>query len=553
MPSNTPLLSLVVVVHNMPREAPRTLFTLTPGYQNVSPDRYEVLVVDNGSTPPLGRDTVEAISPHFQYVYLEPGTPSPARALNQGASRVRGRVMGFMIDGARMISPGVLQYAIRAARAYRDPVIGTLGFHLGPRPQQESAKDGYNQEGEDRLLESVDWRRDGYQLFQIASLAGSSKHGWFAPLGESNCMFVTRSTFEILGGFDEAFDYPGGGLLNLDFYRRACERPETELVILLGEGSFHQYHGGATTGQTESAWEELAAQYRRIRGRDYQTPRVRCDFLGHAPLSVLPSVRDSLDRLDRFRQSTPTGEGVYEEHTIPPNPLPADGHAQRSVVILGMHRSGTSVLAGSLQEVGLVLGDVVTQAPHNKKGNRENRAIMFMQEDLLRCNGGSWDNPPEAVHWEQLHLAVRDLFIAGFEEARIWGFKDPRTLITLDGWLDVLPNAALVGIFRHPTRVALSLQQRNGFPMEKGFRLWQVYNQRLLHLHRAREFPLMEFHENADEFRSKLRRVIALLELGDGERPLTFFESTLRRKVEVDIVPPSEVHQLYNDLKARAI
>ena len=131
MPSNTPLLSLVVVVHNMPREAPRTLFTLTPGYQNVSPDRYEVLVVDNGSTPPLGRDTVESISPHFQYVYLEPGPPSPARALNEGASRARGQVMGFMIDGARMISPGVLQYAIRATRAYRDPVIGTLGFPLG--------------------------------------------------------------------------------------------------------------------------------------------------------------------------------------------------------------------------------------------------------------------------------------------------------------------------------------------------------------------------------------------------------------------------------------
>ena len=109
----------------------------------------------------------------------------------------------------------------------------------------------------------------------------------------------------------------------------------------------------------------------------------------------MPSVRDSLDRLEDPHESTLTVEGVYEEHTIPPNPLPADGDAQRSVVILGMHRSGTSVLAGSLQEAGLVLGDVVTQAPHNKKGNRENRAIMFMQEDLLQSNGGSWDNPPK--------------------------------------------------------------------------------------------------------------------------------------------------------------
>ena len=395
MRDENPLLSIIVVVFNMPREAPRTLFTLTADYQNIAPDLYEVLVVDNGSTPPLGRDTVHSISEHFEYIYLEPGHTSPAHALNEGARTARGRVLGFMIDGARMLSPGVLQYALRAVRAYRHLVLGTLGFHLGPSPQQVSVKEGYDQEQEDRLLESIDWRRNGYQLFQIASFAGSSKHGWFAPLAESNCVFVTRDTFEALGGFEEAFDGPGGGLVNLDFYRRACDLPETELVILLGEGNFHQYHDGATTRHDGPSWGELAAQYRRIRGQDYRKLKVRCDYFGHIPPSVYPSLRDSLHRLDGLGQQKLKVEDVYDEGIVPPNPLPASTCAQRPIVMLGMHRSGTSVLAGSLHEAGLALNDVVTQAPHNRKGNRESRAIMFMQEDLLKCNGGAWDDPPQ--------------------------------------------------------------------------------------------------------------------------------------------------------------
>jgi len=45
-----------------------------------------------------------------------------------------------------------------------------------------------------------------------------------------------------------------------------------------------------------------------------------------------------------------------------------------TVAILGMHRSGTSCLAGSLQELGLYLGEVYDQNPHNPRGNRENAA-----------------------------------------------------------------------------------------------------------------------------------------------------------------------------------
>lgn len=210
------------------------------------------------------------------------------------------------------------------------------------------------------------------------------------------------------------------------------------------------------------------------------------------------------------------------------------------------------MLTGSLQQAGLTLGDVVTEAPHNVKGNRENRAIMLMQEDLLKCNGGSWDRPPGVVEWESLHLAVRDLFISRFRDEKLWGFKDPRTLLTLDGWLEALPEAEFVGIFRHPSLVARSLNRRNHLPIERGLGLWQVYNERLLQLHRQRAFPLMEFDDDASAVREHLRRVIRQLNLPLAHQASTFFEEGLRSKMTETMALPAETSRLYEELRQRA-
>src|SRR5690349_2140036 len=79
--------------------------------------------------------------------------------------------------------------------------------------------------------------------------------------------------------------------------------------------------------------------------------------------------------------------------------VPAERRPQRVICVLGMHRSGTSCLAGSLEQQGLFLGDVNTSAPWNKRGNRERFDVMNLQEDVLKGSGGSWEQPPSAVEW----------------------------------------------------------------------------------------------------------------------------------------------------------
>lgn len=276
-------LSIVVVFHEMRREAPRTLQTLAVPYQRgVDAADYEIIAVDNGSHAPLRREDLDAVSPAIHYLREAPGNPSPCAAINRAAAQARGQMLMICIDGARMLSPGIVRHMLAARQRHAHPFVYTLGMHLGPKPQNESMLEGYDQAREDALLSTVPWQDDGYRLFDIASLAHSSRDGFFGPLSESNCFALRRDDFMALGGMDERFAGPGGGLVNLDFFNRAHAIEGVTPVMLLGEASFHQFHGGVATNVPQAAhpWPAMAAEYRRIRGRDYANEAARPEYRG---------------------------------------------------------------------------------------------------------------------------------------------------------------------------------------------------------------------------------------------------------------------------------
>ena len=164
-----------------------------------------------------------------------------------------------------------------------------------------------------------------------------------------------------------------------------------------------------------------------------------------------------------------------------------------------MHRSGTSLLTGSLEAAGLYLGKVNHSAPFNRKGNKENESIRSFHNELLAKNGASWDRPPKGqVRWERSdEERARSLVEPYVRADRPWGFKDPRTLWMVEGWLRLLPSARIVGVFRHPSLVARSLAARTGdltIGTRDGLRLWCAYNAELLRLHRKYRFPLVHFN-----------------------------------------------------------
>lgn len=228
--------------------------------------------------------------------------------------------------------------------------------------------------------------------------------------------------------------------------------------------------------------------------------------------------------------------------------LPSTSRERRVLTILGMHRSGTSCLAGTLEEAGLYLGEVITEAPHNVKGNRENRSIMDLHEELLVYNGGSWDKPPARLAWSSEHRERRDEIIRSYGGAEFWGFKCPRTLVTLEFWREALPDLSFVGTFRHPLLVAESLSRRNGGETRTWLDLWRAYNDRLVALHESRPFPIVRFDTDAETYRRSLGVVIERLGLS-GTASLTFFEPVLRHHVDVPTDDlPAGVAELYERL-----
>lgn len=286
-----PSLSVVIIAYNMAREIPRTLRSLSPAMQRgVDVGDYEVILIDNGSTQPCDETECRRWLPDVRLIHLAPALPSPVAAINRGLAEARGSLIGVWIDGARLASPGLLRGALEAARLHARPVIGTIGFHLGPDIQANSIRQGYNQAREDALLTDVNWTDDGYRLFTISSFAGSTHAGWFMPIAESNAVFMTPALWRELGGFDARFSLPGGGLANLDLWRRAVQAPDTQVIILLGEGTFHQVHGGIATNATRDMFPLFAAEYRHIRGEDYAVPAISPLFVGRLPAPSLPKI-----------------------------------------------------------------------------------------------------------------------------------------------------------------------------------------------------------------------------------------------------------------------
>ena len=297
-----PLLSVVVVFYNMRREAARTLHCLSSAYQLMIPaGAYEVIAIDNGSSEPLDEQTVRAFGPGFRYHRHKTASVSPVEAVNLGVGLATAPFVTVMVDGAHMLTPGVLGHSLWLAERLDNPFISTVGFHLGPEVQNQSRLRGYDQDAEDRLLGTLDWKKDGYGLFGVASRSDGGS-GWFGAQYESSCFTVSRELWQRLGGFDRAFQSPGGGLVSLDFYQRAMGTRGTSLTVLLGEGSFHQYHGGVATNAAPDRhpWKTFAAEYERIRGKPFALTSRPPYYFGRMPQQALPLLRQSVADAERL-------------------------------------------------------------------------------------------------------------------------------------------------------------------------------------------------------------------------------------------------------------
>jgi len=178
------------------------------------------------------------------------------------------------------------------------------------------------------------------------------------------------------------------------------------------------------------------------------------------------------------------------------------------LLIIGMHRSGTSAVAGLVHQMGAYVGpdyamDRVTDG--NPRGHWERIDVRKANMTVLSSLGHDWYRL-EGFHLARVSEDVRAAFEAQartvleeLETHRPWVIKDPRLCILLPLWERLLQSPLCIFIYRHPVEVAFSLQTRNGFPLGFGVALWEYYN---LHaLKNVARFPTL-FVSHADMMRN---------------------------------------------------
>lgn len=297
------LVSFVLIVYDMPAQAENTVRSLLPDYQrDARLQDYEVIIVENESANTMSREFLSRLPPNFSYHLRKESRPTPIYAINYGIEQARGDNICVMIDGARLLTPGVVKNTILGHRLSTAAVVTVPGYHLGFELQQIAVAHGYDVERERALMNSISWPENGYRLFEICCFSGSCKHGFYLAHSESNCISMPRNLWEKLGGYDVRFDIRGGGLVNLDLYKRACEYPGITHVFLHGEGTFHQFHGGSTTGGEDiqartKLIEAIKDQYVQIRGGKFTAPETNPIYLGELSHQAQKFVQISANKI----------------------------------------------------------------------------------------------------------------------------------------------------------------------------------------------------------------------------------------------------------------
>ena len=209
---------------------------------------------------------------------------------------------------------------------------------------------------------------------------------------------------------------------------------------------------------------------------------------------------------------------------------PAELRDKGIFTVLGMHRSGTSAIAGMLADHGVELGPVSEKNRFNPRGNREIPALNRLHDRVLERSGGSWWDPPARIRARSGDYRRRNEILGSIPGETI-GVKDPRLLLVLEVWRDLHPRP--IGVIRNPVAVRESLERRAHERQRRHPQLtaaaweelWLLYNRALLAEHRRDPFPVIDFNRHQD-LDTQVRAALAFHDLKPSAES-GFFEREL--------------------------
>jgi hypothetical protein len=227
--------------------------------------------------------------------------------------------------------------------------------------------------------------------------------------------------------------------------------------------------------------------------------------------------------------------------------------SSRAVLVLGMHRSGTSALARGLQMLGVYLGnDFISPKPDNPTGYWEDRNIYEINERLLAVFGLKWEEVAliDDARWDEPAVdALRSEAVAylksQFVSHPLWGFKDPRTIRLLPFWQSALHSLEVdesyLLVIRNPRSVADSLIRRHGMDAVTAHLLWLAYLVPNLRLIANRPFIVADYDLVMANPRQELERIAKALKI-----PSTDSSKAGIEQFASDFLDPNLRHSFFN-------
>ena len=235
------------------------------------------------------------------------------------------------------------------------------------------------------------------------------------------------------------------------------------------------------------------------------------------------------------------------------------------------------MLSRLLNLCGVYLGDERDMVPaqeSNLAGHWEHAKLVDLNNQVLAALGATWQEPPlPPAEWEQLPEVaplrkqavelVRATFASPGKHG--WGWKDPRTSLTVPFWRAVLPDTRYVICVRNPLDVAASLAARDHMSARKALALWHWYTDAALRTTHPKERIVVFYERFFPDVREALSPVLAFLGL-PAVKPGSELEKALCRFADADLTHhshslddvlaapdmPTYTRELYRELLAHA-
>ncbi len=206
--------------------------------------------------------------------------------------------------------------------------------------------------------------------------------------------------------------------------------------------------------------------------------------------------------------------------------------AKTIVVVLGMHRSGTSLLAGALGILGVCLGSRLIQGDaNNEEGYFEHEVIVGLHKRLQVILDRRWTGPKGTLDYPdgwwmrtdvlEIESQLRKTVAEEMGKVRgLWGFKDPRTTRLLAMWRKIFRELEAEPVFflsvRNPTAVAASVARRDGISTERAQLLWLQHNLDALRDLRGQAVHVVDYDRWFTDLEGQVGRIAGVLSLNAG-------------------------------------